>query len=181
MEYDLKAAHELFGLNYIIFRPHNVYGERQNMEDKYRNVVTIFMNQLMQNKPVTIFGDGTQTRSFTYVCDVAHAIATSIEKKEAYNQVFNVGSDEKISVKELAELMAKKLGTRPIMHFLKERNEVKHAIADHTKIKQILCYDTTTTLEHGIGRTIDWGKKTGIRKTKEFTAIEIPYGLPDGW
>ena len=64
VELDLRAAHEMFGLDYTIFRPHNVYGEHQNIGDRYRNVVGIFMNQIMQDEPMTIFGDGTQTRAF---------------------------------------------------------------------------------------------------------------------
>ena len=63
--------HEMFGLHYIIFRPHNVYGERQNIGDRYRNVIGIFMNQIMQGQPMTIFGDGDQTRAFSYIGDVA--------------------------------------------------------------------------------------------------------------
>src|SRR5216110_342358 len=65
VELDLRSAHEMFGLNYIVFRPHNVYGENQNIGDKYRNVIGIFMNQIMQGRKLTIFGDGSQTRAFS--------------------------------------------------------------------------------------------------------------------
>src|SRR5580658_3109311 len=75
VEMELRVSHEMFGLNYVIFRPHNVYGEYQNLGDRYRNVVGIFMNQIMQGKPMTIFGDGKQTRAFSYIDDVAPAIA----------------------------------------------------------------------------------------------------------
>ena len=74
VELDLKEAHEMFGLNYIVFRPHNVYGENQNLGDRYRNVIGIFMNQIMQGRPMTIFGDGKQTRAFSYIDDVAPVI-----------------------------------------------------------------------------------------------------------
>src|SRR6266480_5734153 len=66
VELDLKAAYEMFGLSYSIFRPHNVYGERQNIGDPYRNVIGIFMNQIMNGKLMTIFGDGLQTRAFSF-------------------------------------------------------------------------------------------------------------------
>ena len=79
VELDLRAAHEMFGLNYVIFRPHNVYGEGQNLGDRYRNVLGIFMNQIMQGLPLTIFGDGEQTRAFSYISDVAPYIARSVE------------------------------------------------------------------------------------------------------
>ena len=78
VELDLKSAHEMFGLNYMIFRPHNVYEERQNIGDPYRNVVGIFMNQIMQGKELTIFGDGMQTRAFSHIDDVAPIIAQAI-------------------------------------------------------------------------------------------------------
>ncbi len=71
VELDLREAREMFGLNYIVFRPHNVYGEKQNIGDRYRNVIGIFMNQIMQSQPLTIFGDGRQTRAFSYISDVA--------------------------------------------------------------------------------------------------------------
>ena len=69
----------MFGLRFVIFRPHNVYGPRQNIGDRYRNVVGIFMNQILQGRPMTIFGDGTQTRAFSYIDDVAPVIAEAIE------------------------------------------------------------------------------------------------------
>src|SRR5262249_61072069 len=75
VELDLAAAHEMFGLPYVIFRPHNVYGEYQNLGDPYRNVIGIFMNQVMSGKPMTVFGDGTQGRAFRYVGDIAPGIA----------------------------------------------------------------------------------------------------------
>ena len=67
IEQELKVSHEMFGLDYVIFRPHNVYGERQNIGDRYRNVVGIFMNQLLQGQPMTVFGDGEQKRAFTSI------------------------------------------------------------------------------------------------------------------
>ncbi|MGD9318281.1 MAG: NAD-dependent epimerase/dehydratase family protein, partial [Anaerolineae bacterium] len=97
VELDLRAAHELFGLNYVIFRPHNVYGENQNLGDRYRNVIGIFMNQVMQGKPMTVFGDGLQTRAFSYIDDVAPHIANSVNVAEAYGEVINIGADEPYS------------------------------------------------------------------------------------
>ena len=103
VEQDLKCAHEMFGLNYIVFRPHNVYGEYQNIGDRYRNVIGIFMNQLMQGQPLTIFGDGNQTRAFSYISDVAPQMARSVTLPEAQNQIFNIGGDVDYTVNELAE------------------------------------------------------------------------------
>src|SRR5688572_4669420 len=71
VEQELRVTREMMGLEYVIFRPHNVYGEYQNIGDAYRNVIGIFMNQVMSNRPLTIFGDGSQTRAFSYVGPVA--------------------------------------------------------------------------------------------------------------
>src|SRR5438270_13996482 len=101
VEMDLKAARHMFGIDSIVFRPHNVYGERQHIGDRYRNVISIFMNQLMRGEPMSIFGDGTQTRAFSYIGDVAPLIADAIEVPAARNQAFNVGADESTTVNEL--------------------------------------------------------------------------------
>ena len=77
VELDLAAAQEMFGLHYTVFRPHNVYGERQNIADKYRNVIGIFMNAVLRDEPMPIFGDGLQTRAFSHIADVAPVIARS--------------------------------------------------------------------------------------------------------
>ncbi len=181
VEKDLEAARRLFGLNYVIFRPHNVYGERQNIGDKYRNVIGIFMNQIMQNKPLSIFGDGSQTRAFSYIGDVAPIIAKSISIKEAYNQVFNIGADEVYTVKQLADVVKKEMNSdHPIIH-LQERKEVKHAYSSHEKVKKILDYKTTFLLEDGIRRMANWAKQAGAKKSKEFNDIEIRKNLPQGW
>lgn len=183
VEQDLKCAHEMFGLNYIIFRPHNVYGERQNIGDKYRNVVGIFMNQIMQNQPLTIFGDGEQTRAFSYIGDVAPIIAKSILVKESYNQIFNVGADEPYTVNYLANETIKAMGAEgkyPIKH-LPPRNEVVHAYSAHEKAMKIFGYEIKFTLQKGLKRMADWAKKTGSKKSKEFENIEIMRNLPPSW
>src|ERR1043166_2534301 len=135
VELDLRQAHEIFGLDYIIFRPHNVYGEGQNIGDPYRNVIGIFMNLILQGKPMTLFGDGKQTRAFSYIADVAPIIAESIQRPSAFNQVFNVGADSPYSVLELAQTVAAALNVKADLRFLPARNEVVHAYSSHDKIK----------------------------------------------
>ncbi len=181
VEMDLKSAHEMFGLNYVIFRPHNVYGENQNIGDKYRNVIGIFMNQIMQGKQLTIFGDGTQTRAFSYIDDVAIPIAKSVEIDKAYNKVFNIGADKPYTVNELAEVVAKEFGTTPAIKYLAARNEVLHAYSDHTRAQNIFGKGNGTDLAEGIKRMATWAKKVGSRQSKEFDNIEITEKLPDGW
>jgi UDP-glucose 4-epimerase len=127
VEQELKVTKELFGLDHIIFRPHNVYGERQNIGDKYRNVIGIFMNQIMQGKPMSIFGDGEQSRAFSYIGDVAPIIGRAPLLDKVYNQVFNIGADVPFSVNKLAEVVAGAMGVKPNIKQFPARNEVLHA------------------------------------------------------
>src|SRR5205814_8805154 len=118
VELDLRAAHEMFALNASGSRPHNVYGEHQNLGDRYRNVIGIFMNQIMRGEPLTVFGDGEQTRAFSYIDDVAPHIARSTETKDAYGQVINIGADIPYSVNRLTKVVAAAFGVDPVVNHL---------------------------------------------------------------
>jgi UDP-glucose 4-epimerase len=181
VELDLRAAHEQFGLDYVVFRPHNVYGERQNVGDRYRNVIGIFMNQILRGEPLTVFGDGTQTRAFTHVADVAPVIARSVEVEAARNEVFNVGADRPCSVNELAQVVAQALGVEPRVHHEPARNEVQHAWAAHDKARRVFGAGPEVSLEEGVRRMAGWVRRTGARETPRFTGIEIERGLPPVW
>jgi len=181
VELDLKAAHEMFGLNYLIFRPHNVYGEHQNIGDRYRNVIGIFMNQIMQGKPLTIFGDGSQTRAFSYIDDVAPDIARSVDIPKVYNQVINIGADTPYTVKHLAEIVAQAFGVKPEITYLPARKEVLHAFSDHQKARDLLSSGDFVSLAEGVTRMAAWARKVGARKSKEFMDIEVRQNLPAGW
>ncbi len=181
VELDLKTAHEMFGLNYTIFRPHNVYGEFQNIGDKYRNVVGIFMNQLMQGKSLSVFGDGKQTRAFSYIGDVAPYIAKCVNNPKTINEVYNIGADQDYTVLELAEAIQKAMGIEQDIRFLEARNEVVHAHADHSKAKQDFNIDSFISLEEGIKKMANWAEKVGSRKSSKFENIEITEKLPPFW
>lgn len=181
VEQDLRAAHEMFGLNHIIFRPHNVYGEYQNIGDKYRNVVGIFMNQLMQGKKLSVFGDGEQTRAFSYIGDIAPVIAGCVRVPEAYNRTFNIGADTEYTVKDLATHVCNAMNLSGEINFLPARNEVKHAYADHQKAKRIFGETHQTSLEEGLNRMAAWVKLSGVRSSKTFENIEVNQGLPEFW
>jgi UDP-glucose 4-epimerase len=181
VEQDLKVTHEMFGLNYVIFRPHNVYGEFQNLGDKYRNVVGIFMNQLMQAKPLTIFGDGKQTRAFSYIGDIVPHIANCVNIKDAYNEVFNIGADKDYSVNELSEAVMKAMGLSGMIRRVEARNEVMHAYSDHSKARKVFKYDKVYSLEEGLKKMTDWSKTAGIKASEKFKEIEITEKLPPIW
>jgi UDP-glucose 4-epimerase len=181
VELELKESHEIFGLPYIIFRPHNVYGERQNIGDRYRNVIGIFINQIMHGHPMTIFGDGEQTRAFSYIGDVVPVIARSVEYPDAYNEIFNVGADKPYPVNYLAKVVAKTSGVSYKVVHLDSRKEVKHAYSSHLKVERVFGAQAKTSLEKGVQRMVDWALKVGPRKSKEFEKIEIMKNLPPSW
>lgn len=181
VELDLASAQQYFGLDYTIFRPHNVYGENQNTADRYRNVVGIFMNQIMNSEPMTIFGDGTQTRAFSYIGDVAPIIARSVETPESANDVFNIGADQPHSVLKLANVVAQAFGVEPNIEFLPERHEVLHAYSSHEKLRDTFGTTETTSLEMGIGAMADWAKEAGPRASAPFSSIEVRKSLPPSW
>jgi UDP-glucose 4-epimerase len=158
-----------------------VYGENQNIGDKYRNVIGIFMNQIMQGRQLTVFGDGTQTRAFSYIDDVAIPIAQSVNIPEAYNQVFNIGADKPYTVNELATVVCKEFGVEPDINYLSARNEVQHAYSDHAKAHRVFGVASGIDLQEGISKMAAWAKRVGARQGQEFHNIEITEKLPDGW
>jgi UDP-glucose 4-epimerase len=181
VEHELRVCKEMFDLDYIVFRPHNVYGERQNIGDKYRNVVGIFMNQALQNLPMTIFGDGEQQRAFSYISDVAPIIACAVENPEAYNQIFNVGADTPYSVNELARTVALAMGVEPQIKHLPARNEVKYAYSSHVKVEKFFGAPRLVSLEEGVSRMAAWVKDHGARKSQKFENVEVTKNFPVAW
>ena len=181
VELDLAAARHMFGLNSVIFRPHNVYGEYQNIGDRYRNVIGIFMNCVMRGEPMPVFGDGTQTRAFSYIGDIAPLIARAPEVPAAVGQVFNVGADRPHSVNELARVVAEAMGVEPRIAYLPPRKEVQHAFSDHSKLTRVFGATTQTPLRDGIGRMARWAREVGPRASQPFGDIEVNRNLPPTW
>lgn len=182
VELDLRCAHEMFGLNYVVFRPHNVYGEYQNLSDPYRNVIGIFMKQIREDKPMTVFGDGTQQRAFSYVGDVAPSIARAPFVQAAQNEVFNIGADQPYTVNELAEKVAIGMGRsgHPKTH-LPARNEVLHAYSDHSKARAVFGLERPLSLDEGLNRMSEWAQTVPLKPLNPFTGIEIHRKLPPSW
>lgn len=183
VEQDLRQAREMFGLNYTIFRPHNVYGERQNIGDPYRNVIGIFMRQILQGKPLTIFGDGQQMRAFSDIEDVAPIIAACMERPETWNEVYNIGADQPWTVLELAHLVCTALGqSRPNIIHAEARNEVEIAYASHDKVKQMFGdLLQNISISDGITRMAEWVKSHKIPPESTFKEIEVLKNLPAAW
>jgi UDP-glucose 4-epimerase len=182
VELDLAAAHKMFGLHHVIFRPHNVYGEFQNLGDPYRNVVGIFMNQIMQGKPMTIFGDGTQQRAFSYVGDIIPMIAESVWIEKAREQVFNLGADKPYTVKELAQQVAAAMNAPDsAIEYLPAREEVQVAFSDHSKAERVFGSGRMTSLDVGLRKMATWARQVGVQRSKLFTDIEVDREMPPSW
>ena len=181
VEQELRISHDMFGLDYVIFRPHNVYGERQNIGDKYRNVVGIFMNQILQAKPMTIFGDGEQTRAFSYVGDIVPIMADAVDLPAARNQIFNIGADQPYTVNELAHSVAAAMGVEPTVMHLPARHEVMNAYSSHERVRQVFGERSLKTLEQGLGRMASWVRQHGSRESNRFEEIEVWKNFPLAW
>jgi UDP-glucose 4-epimerase len=181
VELDLRAAHELFGLDHVVFRPHNVYGERQNVADRYRNVIGIFMNQVLSGRPMSVFGDGLQTRAFSHVDDVAPLVARAPLVPAARNRVFNVGADTPYTVLQLAYEVAEAFGVPCTVEHLAARNEVVHAFSDHSRVREVFVPPPPVDLKTGIRRMAAWVKARGPAEPVTFSDIEIRENLPAGW
>ncbi len=181
VEQDLAATRAMFGLDFVVFRPHNVYGPRQNIADRYRNVIGIFMNQILQGRSMTIFGDGSQTRAFSYIDDVAPVIAGCIDVPGAWNKVFNVGADRPYSLIEMAGAIARAMGVEPAVEHLPARLEAVHAHASHHRVQEVFGPRRQTSLEDGLRRMASWVRAHGSRETVSFPGIEIDKNLPASW
>ena len=181
VERELAASKAMFDLDFMIFRPHNVYGPRQNIGDRYRNVVGIFMNQILQGQPMTIFGDGTQTRAFSFIDDVAPVIAGAIDEPSAWNEIFNVGADDPWTLNELSARVAAAMGVEPRVAYLAERHEVHDAHAAHDKLRGVFGERPTIALDEGLRRMAAWVRERGARSTPAFESIEIRKNLPAAW
>ncbi len=181
VELDLRSAHELFGLEFTIFRPHNVYGEFQNIGDRYRNVIGIFMNRLMQGQPLPVFGNGEQQRAFSYIGDIAPLIASAPFVDGSANETFNVGADQAMSINELVEAVSAAFGIKAQVEYLPPRIEVDKAWADHSKAARVFKTHHETPVGEGIRRMADWAREVGPRSSVEFSNIELPQNLPPSW
>jgi UDP-glucose 4-epimerase len=181
VECDLKLAHEQFGLRYNIVRPHNVLGIYQNIWDKYRNVIGIFIRKTLNGQPILVYGDGEQTRAFS---DIRYYMKPFDKLLTDYdNELFNIGADKYFTLNEVA-LTVQKIGKKygyevPIEHGV-PRHEVKHAYCDHTKAKTLLDFEDETNLEELIESMFVWAMKQPNRKVKKME-YEVTKDIYEYW
>lgn len=179
-EMNIKIAGEQHGLDWCIIRPHNVYGEKQNIWDKYRNVLGIWMYQILNNKPMLIYGDGEQTRAFSYIDDCLPAFWNAAVFPEASKEIINVGGVKGYSINEAAELLCKITGYNKVEH-KEARHEVKHAVPKPDKSIELLGYEQKTSLEEGLRKMWDWAQTQPNRPQYKWENYEITKGIYSYW
>ena len=175
-EMDIQIANEQHGLDYCIIRPHNVYGIKQNIWDKYRNVLGIWMFQYLNNQPLTIFGDGEQTRAFSYIDDSLEPLWNAAVRPEASKETINLGGIEEYSIKEAAEVLKEIMGAEKVVH-LEGRHEVKHSIPTYQKSVDILGFEHKTSLKEGLTEMWEWAKKQPMRERFVWPSYELEKGI----
>ena len=172
----------IYGFDYTILRPHNVYGSRQNISDAYRNVLGIWMNLIMKGRPVYIYGDGEQRRAFSYVDDVNPAMANVMSNPRANGEIINLGSGEVVSINEACRVVLGVMGSdlEPI-HLDERPGEVKNAFCTTKKSEELLGYETRVGLEEGVGRMVEWVKEIGPQEPTYTLPLEITKRAPRVW
>lgn len=179
-EMDIKVAATQHNLDYCIIRPHNVYGIKQNIWDKYRNVLGIWMHQLMNDKPITIYGDGEQTRAFSYIDDILEPLWNAAILEKSKNQEINLGASESISLNKISDILLSIVG-KGEKKYLEKRHEVKHAWCTVDKSIELLDFKETTTLQQGLTKMWEWAQQQPNREIKEWKEFEIDKNMYSYW
>ena len=180
-EMDIKIAGEQHGLDWCIIRPHNVYGAKQNIWDKYRNVLGIWMYQHLCGKPMTIFGSGNQTRAFSYIDDSLEPLWNSATDLRASKQIINLGGIRSVSILEANNILKNVIGCSENTVFFEERHEVMHAVSTYQKSIDILGFKHETDLEDGLTKMWEWAKVQPMRNQFIWPSFELDKGLYSFW
>ncbi len=178
----LEIFARTYDLHYTILRPHNVYGPRQNIADPYRNVLGIWINRILRNKPPFIYGSGEQTRAFSFIEDVTPAIANAAFREKANGQIINVGSDEVTPVNDACHLLLEIMGfeMEPIYEAARP-GEVKHAYCTVRKSMDLLDYKTNHALKQGLSKMVEWARDLGPQEPTYKLPLEITRKAPRVW
>jgi UDP-glucose 4-epimerase len=179
-EMDIQIAGEQHGLDWCIIRPHNVYGVKQNIWDKYRNVLGIWMFQHMNGEPMTIFGDGNQTRAFSYIDDSLEPLWKSAILSEASKQIINLGGIEEYSINHANEILREVIGNGEVV-YKEARHEVKHSIPTYQKSVDILGFEHKTSLKEGLTNMWEWAQQQPKRDRFVWPTYELDKGIYSFW
>jgi UDP-glucose 4-epimerase len=179
-ELDIRVAGEHHGLDWCIIRPHNVYGIKQNIWDRYRNVLGIWMYQHVNGLPMTIYGDGEQTRAFSYIDDCLEPLWKSSQESSCSKQIINLGGTKYYSMNEANEIIREVMGGGTLS-YKEKRYEVKNAYSSYQKSIDLLGYNDKTSLIDGLTTMWNWVKTQPNRDSKGFNHYELDKGLYSFW
>ena len=179
-EMDIKVAGEQHNLDWCIIRPHNVYGKKQNIWDKYRNVLGIWMNQYLNDRPITIFGDGEQKRAFSYIEDSVAPLFKSAFEPRASKQIINLGGIHECTINEAADTLLNVIGDGE-KTYLEGRHEVKYAFPTYQKSIDILGFDHKISLHDGLQNMWSWAKQQPKRQQFIWPSYELDKGIYSFW
>jgi UDP-glucose 4-epimerase len=179
-EMDIQIAGEQHGLDWCIIRPHNVYGIKQNFWDKYRNVLGIWMYQHLNDMPMTIFGDGEQTRAFSFIDDSLEPLWNAAVRPQASKEIINLGGIEEVSIKDASLILREVIGEGEIVH-LEGRHEVKHSIPTYQKSIDLLGFEYKTDMKSGLTKMWEWAKNQPMRDRFVWPQYEIEKGIYSFW
>ncbi len=160
-EHYMASFYRCYGLETVSLRYFNIFGPRQDPSSQYSGVLAKFTRQMLAGEQPTIFGDGKQSRDFTYIDNAVRAnlLACKAPTTEAAGRVFNVATGRRVDLNETFELLKKMTGYRGNAKYGPERGgDVKHSLADLSRIQQHLGYRPTVSFEEGLRRTVDWYK-----------------------
>ena len=181
IEMDLKIASNQHGLNYTIVRPHNFYGINQNIWDKYRNVIGIWMYQILNKKNPTIFGDGSQVRAFSYVDDSIIPFWNASQNNNCIGEIINLGGTKEYSIGDACDILINVTGQNIKPVHLEPRHESKYAWATWDKSIELLDFQHKIELEEGIAKMWEWAKKQPVRKRFVWPKYELNKGIYEYW
>jgi len=181
VEMDLKIASDQHGLNYTIIRPHNFYGINQNIWDKYRNVLGIWMYQILNKESPTIFGDGSQVRAFSYVDDSVIPFWNASQNDNCKGEIINLGGTKEYSISEACNILINVTGQNIKPVYLEPRHESKYAWATWDKSIELLGFEHKVNLEEGVGKMWEWAKKQPNRERYVWPEYELNKGLYEYW
>ena len=179
-EMDIKIAGEQHGLDWCIIRPHNVYGIKQNVWDRYRNVLGIWMYQYMNGEDMTIFGDGEQTRAFSFIDDTLEPMYKAGIQDNCSEQIINLGGTKFYSIKEANNILKEVLGGGTTVH-LEPRHEVKDAHPTWEKSVKLLGFEDKTSLKDGLTQMWEWVQQQPQRDRFHWGNYEIEKGIYNYW
>jgi len=181
IEMDLKIASHQHGLNYTIIRPHNFYGINQNIWDKYRNVLGIWMYQILNKESPTIFGDGSQVRAFSYVDDSVIPFWNASQNDNCIGEIINLGGTKEYSISDACNILINVTGQNIKPVFLEPRHESKYAWATWDKSVELLGFEHKIGLEEGIAKMWEWAKKQPNRERFLWPEYELNKGIYEYW